>query len=281
MTTYEFYRAFLKEVQPLYSTHEAASITRMVFESFANLSLADILKNPDLAMPEKEKKAIEHCLKELHTHKPIQYIIGEAWFYHLLFKVSPAVLIPRPETEELVKEAIGFLKNITKPLVCEIGTGSGCISISMKKNMPEATITAIDVSEAAISMAKENAASNDTAIHFIQSDFLSATEWNQLEKYDVIISNPPYIPEKEKNELDKNVVLFEPSIALFVPDNRPLIFYEKIADFGKLHLKEKGKVFVETHENYAEEVKMLFIKKGYQSEIKEDAFGKKRMVIAF
>ena len=162
----------------------------------------------------------------------------------------------------------------------DIGTGSGCIAIAVKKNIPAAMITAIDVSEGALLVAKENATTQQTDIGFLQVDFLDEAQWNTLPKFDIIISNPPYIPINEKEKLDINVTAFEPHQALFVPDNSPLLFYEKIATFGKTHLSRGGKIFMETHEDYAKETASLFKQHYKEVTIQKDIFDKERMVIA-
>jgi release factor glutamine methyltransferase len=213
-------------------------------------------------------------------HIPVQYVTGEAWFSNMKLKVSPAVLIPRPETEELVNEVISFLKDNQIASVLDIGTGSGCIAIALKKQLPDIQVTAIDISEPALLIAKQNAQQQQTDVDFFQLDFLDENTWQTIPSYDVIISNPPYIPLAEKELLDKNVAAFEPSLALFVENNRPLVFYEKIAAFGKTHLKKSGKIFLETHENFAEETAALFNNDLYSSVVKRDIYEKQRMVVA-
>ena len=280
MTTNELYRLYLKELKQIYSESEASNITRLIFESFGNISRADIIKTPETLIPQALELQLNESLQSLLQHKPVQYIIGEAWFYQLKFKVTNAVLIPRPETEELVDEVINFLKQSPNKKVLDIGTGSGCIPIAIKKNMPVANVTSIDISENAIAVAKENAERNDVEINFIQMDFLNDKEWNKLELYDVVVSNPPYIPELEKASIENNVKMYEPHNALFVPDMEPLIFYEAILNFCKIQLAETGKIFMETHENYANEVCQLFLNNGFSAEIKKDLNDKQRMVMA-
>ena len=280
MTTNELYRLYLKELKQIYSESEASNITRLIFESFGNISRADIIKTPETLISQALELQLNESLQSLLQHKPVQYIIGEAWFYQLNFKVTDAVLIPRPETEELVDEVINFLKQSPNKKVLDIGTGSGCIPIAIKKNMPFANVTSIDISENAIAVAKENAEKNEVEINFIQMDFLNDKEWNKLELYDVVVSNPPYIPELEKATIENNVKMYEPHNALFVPDMKPLIFYEAILNFCKIHLTETGKIFMETHENYANEVCQLFLNNGFSAEIKKDLNDKQRMVMA-
>ena len=213
----------------------------------------------------------------------MQQIVGEAWFYRMKFFVNNHVLIPRPETEELVdlvtKSLIDFPAG-TSLKILDVGTGSGCISIALKKNFTTAFITALDNSDKALKIAKKNAAHHQVVIDFFNLDFLNDNHSKALDVFDAIVSNPPYIPFAELEMLDKNVTAFEPHSALFVPDKMPLIFYEKIALFGKTHLTPNGKIFVETHEKYANEVAALFANTYIDVEVHEDIFGKNRMVSA-
>ena len=280
MTVNELYRSFLTELEHFYEGAEAAKISSMVFEKIAGITRAGIIKEPMQVINEKISERLHECLNQLKNHKPVQYVIGEAWFYKMKLKVSPAVLIPRPETEELVDAAISYLKDKPGAVVLDIGTGSGCIAIAIKKNLPTVYVTAIDISNEALMIAKENSIQQQVNINFIQLDFLGEKNWQALPLFDVIISNPPYIPENEKKTLDKNVTEFEPHLALFVENDRPLIFYEKIAAFGRSHLKENGKVFMETHEQLAEETTALFNNEHYSAEIRKDIHEKQRMVIA-
>jgi release factor glutamine methyltransferase len=275
----EFYRHFLLQLRLIYVENEASNITKMVFESLANISRSDVLRNPELEIEHDTFLSLNQALDQLLNHQPIQYILGEAWFYHLKFKVSDAVLIPRPETEELVEIAIQHVKKSNQKNVLDIGTGSGCIPISIKKNVPEINITSIDLSAKAIEIASENANNLQTKINFKTTDFLDENNWENLEVFDVIISNPPYIPNVEIQSMDKHVTEYEPHLALFVPDNDPLIFYKAILKFAQNHLNENGNIFLETHENFAEEVCCLFKDAGYKATVKNDLFEKPRMVL--
>ena len=251
MTIKELYNEYLTELKTLYEPGEADAITEIIFEHFAKVSRSQIIVNAKKQLDDDIQILLQNALTQLKQHEPVQYITGKAWFYNLSFYVSNAVLIPRPETEELVLEAINFLKGNDKRNVLDIGTGSGCIPISIKKNIPNAYVTSIDVSEAAISVAKKNAEDNNVEINFLQIDFLDEGNYKDLAKFDLIISNPPYIPEKEKAILNKNVVDFEPHLALFVPDNDHLLFYKKILIFAENHLSKNGKILLETHEDFA------------------------------
>ena len=280
MTVNEQYRIFLAELEHIYNRSEAAAISSTVFESIAGITRAGIIKYPTQVLDKKILQRLDHCLLQLKIHKPVQYVTGETWFCKMKLKVSPAVLIPRPETEELAGAVISYLKDKPVASVLDIGTGSGCIAIAIKKNLPDTSVTAIDISVDALNIAKENASHQQTSINFLRSDFLHERTWQSLPLFDVIVSNPPYIPQHEKKTLDKNVIEFEPHLALFVENNQPLIFYEKMAVFGKTHLKESGKIFMETHEHFAKETAELFNDDHYSSVIQNDLYEKQRMVIA-
>lgn len=280
MITKELYRNFLIQLQNIYSLDEATSISEWVFEKVASLKRSDIIRNPNQEVAAATEKKIQDTLYELLMHKPVQYILEEAWFYGMKFKVNNQVLIPRPETEELVEQLIADRKSkLTDPAILDIGTGSGCIPVAIKKHLPASRLTSIDVSEGALALAAENAATHNTSINFLQFDFLAAQHWPKLPIFDLIISNPPYIPQNEKEKLAKNVTGFEPHLALFVPDNSPLLFYEKIAAFGKDHLLPNGKIYLETHEDLAQQSAALF--RGYYQTVvvKKDLYGKERMLI--
>jgi release factor glutamine methyltransferase len=282
MTIKEVYRSFLLQVQDIYPLSEATTITDWVFESVMNIKKADLIKNPHQLITKSSHLQINNHLQQLLQHKPIQYILGETWFYNMKLKVNEHVLIPRPETEELVEWVTTTDdRRLTTASILDIGTGSGCIAIALKKQLHAAVITAIDVSKDALTVAKENAATHNMHIEFLAFDFLNEAKWKELPIFDIIVSNPPYIPINEKEKLSKNVAAYEPGTALFVPNNNPLLFYEKIAAFGKEHLNYNGKIFVETHEKYAEETASIFkeLKYGYVDS-KKDMFGKDRMIMA-
>ncbi len=280
MTVNELYRNFLTALKKIYSDDEAANINSMIFESIAGITRAALIKDPGHMLDENTTQLLKDSLEALELNEPVQYVLGEAWFYKMKLKVTPAVLIPRPETEELVVSVIGSLKDRPAAAILDIGTGSGCIAIAVKKNLPSSAVTAIDVSEDALDIAKENSAKQLTDIAFLTVNFLEEKKWKALDSYDIIVSNPPYIPFHEREKLSAHVTDHEPHTALFVGSEEPLIFYEKIALFGKDHLKEHGKIFVETHEDFAGAVRKLFNSNGYEAIIQRDMFGKDRMVIA-
>ncbi len=279
MTVKEAYRLFKAKLLPIYSDNESENISRMIFESLAGTSRSDMLMYPNKILNTETNNKLEKALVELMNFKPVQYVIGHCWFYNLSFKVNEEVLIPRPETEELVTAVIHFLKNKTSKKLLDIGSGSGCIPISIKKNIPETEITSVDISHEALIIAKENALKNQTEIDFIELDFLNEKLWSDLGTFEIIVSNPPYIPHREYAEIDNQVKLFEPSSALFVPDEQPLLFYEKIASFCTTHLSKDGKIFLEIHEQYGSNVCELFSSNKFETELIKDMYGKDRIVV--
>ena len=285
MTTEEAYIDIIKNLKTIYDEREADNIADWVFEKVTGSKRLERRLDRNIKLKEIYFTQLQNCLKELLEHKPVQYVLQESWFYKRKFFVDENVLIPRPETEELVEWIINDTNEkvqSSKPKnIIDIGTGSGCIAVSLKKEILHSNISAIDINKKTLGIAKKNAAAFNSLIDFFQIDFLKETEWDQLEKYDVIVSNPPYIPLKEKKLLAKNVAEFEPAIALFVDNNDSFIFYKKIAKFAKSHLIENGNIYVEVHENYANRVKNIFEKEGFKSEIKKDIYRKERMIKAF
>jgi release factor glutamine methyltransferase len=279
MTIKEIHTKYLQTLKQIYSEGEASKMIEMIFEHTTQINKQHIILKGEEELDETIEKQLQEAFEKLLQHYPVQYIIGETWFYNLKFIVNKTVLIPRPETEELVFEAIQFLKNNGSKKVIDIGTGSGCIPISIKKNIEAANIISLDISEAALDIAKKNAILNNVHIDFRQIDFLNEDDYEELGEFDLIISNPPYIPEQEEQIMDKNVTLHEPHIALFVPQQQPLLFYEKILSFAEKHLAANGKIMLEIHEDLANETAALFTEKNYSVEIKKDMQGKDRMLI--
>ncbi len=283
MATSQQYNDFRNALTNIYSKSEAGNITDWVFEhitgkkKFERLGLKADELSPDQLL------LLKNYLGQLENHTPVQYVLGEAWFYKRKFFVNNHVLIPRPETEELVEWIIEDIKqreNSSSCSILDIGTGSGCIPISLKKELLKCTVSALDVSEEALKVANRNATDNQADVQFLEVNFLDEQEWKTLSNFDIIVSNPPYIPLTEKGMLDKNVTDFEPSIALFVEDGNPFIFYIEIARFAKKHLSPGGKVFVEVHEDFAGDVKTIFENEEFAASIKKDIYGKERMVSA-
>ena len=214
---------YKSELSNIYDANEIQAIFYRLLPDFYGIERLDVSLNPDLKVDETK---LLSALTKLKQHKPWQYITGQTEFYGLKFKVNPAILIPRPETEELVDWIISDLKNVSSPRILDIGTGSGVIAISLAANLPDASVTAIDISEAALQTVEVNAGFHRVVVRFKQINILNQTDCE--EAYDIIVSNPPYVRENEKKMMQANVLQYEPETALFVPDKKPLLFYEKI-----------------------------------------------------
>jgi release factor glutamine methyltransferase len=286
MTTEQCYNDFLNQLTSIYDKRETANITDWVFENITSFKRLERSMNRNVELEKGATEKLQKYLAELLQHRPVQYVLNEAWFYKMKFYVNEHVLIPRPETEELVEWIIGDLRSLKYNVrygefnVLDLGTGSGCIAVSIKKEVENIDVTAIDVSGEALEVANKNADALKAKINFVQIDFLNESLWSSLGVYDIIVSNPPYIPENEKEKLAKNVTAFEPDIALFVENNNPFIFYEKIAKFAQSHLKINGKIFVEIHEEYSKEVQKIFSARNFKTQIRKDIYRRERMLQA-
>jgi release factor glutamine methyltransferase len=270
-----------KSLTGLYDEGEATAIAHDVMEYITGYNKLQRLSEKEKLFDEGQQRQFEEAEARLLHGEPLQYITGTQWFLGRPFQVNKHVLIPRPETEELVTWVAEEWKGSTDISILDIGTGSGCIPISLKLLMPAAIVSSCDVSSDALETAKKNAASLGAEMNFVDIDFLNESNWQQLQKYDVIVSNPPYIPVSEQETLDKNVREFEPATALFVPDGDPLIFYRRIALFGKSHLKDGGAIYCELHRDYAEKTKGLFEQMGYtNTTLRNDMHGNMRMLKA-
>ena len=276
---YKYYRDLLTDI---YGVNEASSLMAMLFEHFVSLKRHEILSGSARRISESELLKIHFACKELLKQRPIQYIIGTAWFYGEAFKVTEAVLIPRPETEELcdwiIKDSNGTANE--EPVLCiiDIGTGSGCIAITLNKNIENASVTALDVSVEALKVARENAVTLNAEINFLQADILKNDQW-PVASFDIIVSNPPYVCDSEKELMKPNVLDHEPHLALFVENDNPLVFYDAIARFALHALTENGKLYFEINENLQNEMKLLLENLGFESiEFKKDMNNKTRMM---
>ena len=259
----------------LYTNDEIEILFKMILESiFEQAHLSNLNHELNLS----QINLFEKYTQKLILQIPIQYVLGEAYFYGLKFKVNEHVLIPRPETEELVQLVIQHSKNKTFQIL-DIGTGSGCIPIALKKNLPQAKISAIDISDDALEIAKQNALLNKVEIDFFIDDALNLNSLNH-NFYDVIVSNPPYISVSKMKDMDDQVTKHEPHLALFVDDENPLIFYDKISDFALTNLKKDGFLFFEINQDLAFETQTLLLKKGFKAEILKDINSNDRMIIA-
>lgn len=277
-----------KQLNKVYETKEIQAITLLAISEISGLSKASIKAFPERELSIEQTQKLKNALTQLQTGEPIQYILGITEFYGLPFKVNPSVLIPRPETEELV-EWILSVAGTRLPVagsqftgnILDIGTGSGCIAISLKKNLPQAQVSAIDISEGALQTAKENAELNEVEVSFIKTDILIIKSEIKLPKSEIIISNPPYVTLDDKKQMHTNVTNFEPHTALFVPEHDPLVFYKAIADFALLNLTPNGLLFFEINELYGQETVKLLKDKGFIStELRKDMSGRDRMIKA-
>jgi len=281
-------RFFREELQGLYDEAEIETFIAFCFEDFLNIKRFDIPLKANETISESELLKFNFAVKGLKKQKPIQHLLGKADFYKLKFIVNEHVLIPRPETEELVQLIIkDFNLNNNSPLLgrgaggevfLDIGTGSGCIAITLKKNIPQAIVKAIDVSEEALTVAKQNAELNNVNVNFFKQDILLPSSLNEF--FDVIVSNPPYVREQEKKQMDNNVLNYEPHLALFVPNDDPLIYYKAIANFASTHLKPQGKLYLEINEYLGVETQKLFQEKGFRDVVLvKDINGKNRILL--
>ena len=271
------FKNFVSRLSSLYDKSEATSIARIVFKEKLNISRTDLAIDQSLEIDKKDQGKLSRISKKLLQGVPIQQILGYADFYGLKFKVNKNVLIPRPETEELVQWIITENKKTTGLRVLDIGTGTGCIAIALAKEMKNANVSGIDISNNALRVARINAKMNDVKIHFKELDILGKENWNGLGKFDIIVSNPPYVTEREKEMMHINVLNHDPHLSLFVPDNDPLRFYNKIGDMALLHLSLGGQLYFEINEVYGREIKSMLEAKGFRNVlIHKDLHGKDR-----
>jgi len=277
---------FIKsELQNFYEITEIESFTNIIFEHFYNFKRLDIYINSEKIIENVDFLKIEKIISELKNYKPIQYILGYTFFYNYKIFVNSNVLIPRPETEELIEWILkDFHKNEETLKIIDIGTGSGCIAITLVKNIINAELTSVDISEKALDLAQKNAVENNVKVDFKILDILNFHE-NETEilnnsKFDVIVSNPPYVRLSEKQMMQKNVTNYEPHLALFVEDKNPLIFYQKIRDFAVKFLNPNGAIYFEINENLGNETCNLFenISEFQEIELRKDINNKPRML---
>lgn len=284
---------FIDELTDTYPKEEILSFYYLLIEGLLHLQKKEVFLEPTIKLSTQHLSEFKNSIALLKQEKPIQYLLGSTEFCGFTFKVNENVLIPRPETEELVhwicSDRISDISNqkdsgSSQTSILDIGTGSGCIAISLAKKCPNSEVSALDVSKNALITAKENAIANDVAIHFIEQDILNfPIKFNTtvFKKYDIIVSNPPYVREMEKQEMQNNVVQNEPHLALFVDNDNPLLFYNKIAEFAKENLTENGLIYFEINQYLASETATLLEQKGFNRiEIREDIYGNKRMLKA-
>lgn len=281
MTVHEASRQLTASLTTIYEQREAENITDLLMEHLTSLKKTERRLKKELVLSLQQEARLAEYTDLLLKHRPIQYVINESWFYGMRLYVDESVLIPRPETEELAEWIIKDSSKSNHINILDIGTGSGCIAVALKKNIPEASVSAIDISEKALKVAQKNALDQDVFVQFIQMDILKAPEKNTFPLFTVIVSNPPYIPVTDKTTMQQNVLDYEPHSALFVEDNDPLLFYTAIARFAAQHLQVNGSIYCEIHEAMGEPVKKLFTEKGFSNTvIRKDMQGKDRMIKA-
>lgn len=268
-----------RQLADLYPAHEVRSLIRLLFEDGLNIPMLDFYTGKVIKLSEEKELILQKMLARLLRHEPIQYVLGRTEFEGMTFHTAPGVLIPRPETEELV----AWISAIEQPShLLDIGTGSGCIAISLAKRFPKASITAWDISPDALRIAEENNRLNGTSVRFVQKDVLACRpDKTEAGTFDIIVSNPPYVTEQERKTMEKNVLDWEPLTALFVPDNDPLRFYRAIARLGKSLLTPGGKLYFEINWLFAKEMATMLKEENYKNiTLRKDSFGKERMMSA-
>ncbi len=279
----DLFSVFQQQLQPLYPAEEIRSMLFRLFEHHLGWSRADVHLKKAASLNEPSYKIFEDALEQLHRSVPIQYIIGSTQFLGLNLRVTPDVLIPRPETEELASLVIQDHEQtqLADHSFLDIGTGSGCLALALKDAFRHSGVTAIDNSQAALEIARQNASKNQLFVDFRYVDILRIETSLEFTWFNTIISNPPYIPESDKTQMHANVLDHEPSSALFVPDENPLIFYQAIADFSMKHLKHSGILYVEIHERFGQTCVSLLMKTGFQKiDVMKDMQGNDRFIRA-
>ncbi len=270
---------FIDALSDLYPSQEVLSFFTILVEKHLDLSRLEVALKPNHSVSLTVSKKIKNAIQRLRKFEPIQYIVNGVEFYNLKFYVNRNVFIPRPETEELVFWIVDRHKNRDSKSrrILDIGTGSGCIAISLAFNIPDCEVSAFDISSEALDVARKNAIINNVNVDFFKEDVLNCTKLPK--KYDIIVSNPPYIIENEKDKMQSNVLKYEPDIALFVNNDDPLLFYRKIAQLGQKHLISEGSIYFEINEYLGSELLILLKTEGYKEiTLQKDIFGKYRMV---
>lgn len=268
-------RELVNRLAALYGRYEANSMTRLIFHHLKGWDPTSLIINANLPVSERMLQTAGRILVRLEHHEPLQYILGEARFYGMDLQVSPAVLIPRPETAELVDQIVDRYGQTRDLRVLDVGTGSGAIAIALSRNLPYSKVSAMDVSDAALDVAKENARQLGAKIDFIHADIF---DWKPMsDSFDIIVSNPPYIPEEEKSDMEDNVLKFEPVQALFVPDDDPLRYYRRITEVASVALVPGGHLYFEINPRFAEQMVKLMENNGFRNvTITRDSQNRKR-----
>lgn len=276
----EVRKIYRQELSELYPLEEIDSFFYLSVEHYLNLERFVLVLQPNITLKKKEEQPLFECLSRLKNQEPIQYILGEVFFYGLRFMVDDSVLIPRPETEELMYWILEDSRAMPKgSTILDIGTGSGCIAIVLSKNMPEASVFAIDISETALKVSKQNADYHGVDVRFIKEDISQPNVPDT--KFDIIVSNPPYVRFSEKSQMKENVTRYEPPEALFVSDDTPLYYYHHILKYAKKNLKANGRLYLEVNQYLAEETSRLLEEEKFSEiDLRKDLYGNYRMLKA-
>ena len=285
MTIQDASKKLIRELSSIYDERESTAIADWVLEHLTGWRKAERIINRKSRLNDGAIEKLRSMTQQLMAYKPVQYVLKEAYFHEMRLYVDENVLIPRPETEELVQWTIDEVDRRQMTVdsrrlrVLDVGTGSGCIPIALKKDIPNLDVYACDISDSALSVARKNAAEQNVDVEFRRINFLDEKHRSTLPQFNIIVSNPPYISEEEKETIDKHVIEYEPHLALFVPKDDSLIFYRVLADFGKSNLIKGGCMLMEIHFEKGEAVMRLFEQKGYRVELKKDLQGKDRMIM--
>ncbi len=270
-----------RELEDQYTYSELSTLVRIILEEVFSIGYTEINSDKINNLSPSMLNKVEDIVSRLKKNEPIQYILGKTEFYGLNFTITPNVLIPRPETEELVEWIITEISN-EKSNILDIGTGSGCIAVTLAKKLPDSKVHAWDISKDALKVAMNNARLNNVTVNFSQQDVLALKVKQDVlgaEKFDIIVSNPPYVVESEKATMDENVLRYEPHKALFVPNDNPLLFYEKIINIALFLLKDNGELYFEINRSYGEQLSQILFNKRFKSiELRKDISGNFRMI---
>ena len=275
MTLQDFKLKMISELSSIYEMDELNSIFNLLSEDYLKIPRSKILFANEIDLDKSNQILFLSALERLKTHEPIQYVLGKTSFMDMEFKVNSSVLIPRPETEELVR--LMLKEDLDGKEILDIGTGSGCIAISLAKNFPNSKVSALDISNDALEVAKENAKLNNVEVNFINADIFN---YESEKIYDIVVSNPPYVTGHEKSSMKKNVLNFEPDLALFVDNNEPLKYYLEIINFSKYALKSKGLLFFEINKRFSDQLKTKLLNSKLNSTVKKDLAGFPRFIKA-
>lgn len=285
-----------ESLKDIYDEAESREIAALAMEHLTGIGKKEAALQKETVFPEEKREVLSATINRLQQHEPIQYIMNKAWFYHLELYIDKDVLIPRPETEELVDWIIRDVKasgkdvfnksaaeadETTKFKILDVGTGSGCIALALKNAMPKAEIWGCDISDRALNIARRNGAMLDIRVDFQSVDYLDPAQQKHLPSVDLVVSNPPYIPRRDQSSMQPNVLQYEPHTALFVDNDDPLLFYKALVQFGEHRLHPAGALYMEVHEDLAGDVVALFEKEMYQCMLRKDMQGKNRMVKAW